>query len=329
MSATAEVEWRLPNLAELQSAAKLVARHVPVTPQYRWPLLCHETNCELWIKHENHAPTGSFKIRGGIVYLEWLRSTQPDVRGVVTATRGNHGQSIAFSAKQVGIRTVVVVPRGNSKEKNGAMRALGAELIEHGESFHDADAHADELASVRRLHKIPSFHPMLIRGVGSYALELFSAVADLDAVYVPMGWGSGASGLAAARNALGVRTAIIGVVSKQAPSYARSIEAAEVIDVPSKTRIADGIAISHPLPAAFDLVRREVERVVEVDDDAVEHAMRLFFRATHNVAEGAGAAALAAVLQERTFLPGKRIAAILTGGNVDADVYGRVLAAQR
>ena len=329
MSATPEAEWGLPNLVELQSAAKLVAQYVPATPQYQWPLLCVETNCELWVKHENHPPTGSFKIRGGIVYLDWLRNTQPGVQSVITATRGNHGQSIAFAAKQFGIRPVVVVPHVNSKEKNDAMRALGADLIERGENFHDADAHADELASVRGLHKIPSFHPMLVRGVGSYALELFRAVADLDAVYVPIGWGSGASGLAAARNALGLKTAIIGVVSKEAPSYARSIASGKIIDVPSNTRIADGIAISHPHPGAFEMVRREIERVVEVDDSAVEDAMRLYFRATHNVAEGAGAAALAAVLQERTLVRGKRIASILTGGNVDTDVYRRVLAAHR
>jgi threonine dehydratase len=312
-------------MLELQEATALVRRFVPPTPQYQWPILSQEAGCKLWIKHENHTPTGSFKMRGGLVYLDWLRRNHPEVNGAVTATRGNQGQSIAFAAQQLGLRAVLVVPHGNSKEKNAAMRALGAELIEHGHDFHDADAHADELAAFRKLHRVLSFHPLLVRGVASYALELFLALPDLDLVYVPMGWGSGAAGLAAVRNALGLKTKIIAVVSAQAPSYARSILAGRIVDVPARTRIADGIAIARPHPGAFDLVRNEIERVVEVSDDAVEAAMRAYFRATHNVAEGAGAAALAALSQEHTQITGKRVAAVLTGGNVDSDVYRRVL----
>jgi threonine dehydratase len=321
-------EWRLPNLSELREAAELVSRHVPATPQHRWPLLCREAGCDLWVKHENNTPTGSFKMRGGLVYLDRLRKENPDVKGVVTATRGNHGQSVAFAARQFGMHSVVVVPHGNSREKNEAMRALGAELIEHGRDFHDADAHADELAAARGLFRVPSFDPLLVLGVGTYALELFEAVPRLEAVYVPVGWGSGACGLAAARNALGLPTRIVGVVSAQAPTYARSVAAGRIVEAPPQTRIADGIAVGRPHPGAFELVCREVERVVEVGDDAVEQAMRVYFRATHNVAEGAGAAALAAVFQDKKNVRGKRVAAVLTGGNVDTDVYCRVLAAR-
>jgi threonine dehydratase len=318
-------EWKLPTLIEVQEAAAFVGRFLSPTPQYEWPILSQEAGCELWIKHENHTPTGSFKMRGGLVYLDWLRRSHPEVNEVVTATRGNHGQSIAFAAQRLGLRAVVVVPHGNSREKNAAMRALGAELIEHGHDFHDADAHADELSASRKVHRVLSFHPLLVRGVASYALELFQAVPQLDLVYVPIGWGSGAAGLAAVRNALGLKTKIIAVVSAEAPSYARSILAGRIVDISPRTRIADGIAVARPHRGAFELVRNEIERVVEVSDDRVEAAMRAYFRATHNVAEGAGAAALAAVFQECTQIGRRRVAAVLTGGNVDSDVYCRVL----
>lgn len=321
-------EWRLPTLLEVQQAADSVRHFLPPTPQYQWPILSREAGCELWIKHENHTPTGSFKMRGGLVYLEWLQRNHPEVNGVVTATRGNHGQSIAFAALRLGLTAVIVVPHGNSREKNAAMRAWGAELIEHGHDFHEADAHADELALSRKLHRVLAFHPLLVRGVASYALELFQVVPDADFVYVPVGWGSGAAGLAAVRNALGLRTKIIAVVSAEAPSYARSIAAARIVDVPPQTRIADGIAVARPHPGAFELMRHEIERVVEVSDDAVEAAMRAYFRATHNVAEGAGAAALAAVFQEHSHIAGKRVVAVLSGGNVDSDIYSRVLRAR-
>jgi threonine dehydratase len=317
---------RLPNLDELQDAAALVRRYMPGTPQFSWPLLCREAGCELWIKHENHTPTGSFKMRGGLVYMDWLRRAHPEVTGIVTATRGNHGQSIAFAAARFGLQAVIVVPQGNSREKNEAMRALGAELIEHGETFHDADHHSEELAASRKLLRLAAFDLKLVSGVGTYGLELFQAVPDLDLVYVAIGWGSGACGLAAARNALSPKTRIVGVVSSQAPSYARSFAAGEIVDVPPRTRIADGVAVARPHPGAFELVREQIARIVEVSDTAVEDAMRTYFRCTHNVAEGAGAAGLAAVLQERESLAGKKVAAILTGGNVDTDVYARVLA---
>jgi threonine dehydratase len=315
----------LPSLAELQEAAKLVGQYMPATPQFRWPSLAREAGCDLWIKHENHTPIGAFKIRGGIVYMDWLRRAHPEVTGVITATRGNHGQSIAFAAARFGLKAVVVVPHGNSREKNDAMRSLGAELIEHGETFHDADHLASELAVSRKLHPVSAFDLLLVRGVGTYGLELFTAVPDLDFVYVAIGWGSGACGVAAARNAVSPATQIIGVVSDWAPSYARSMAAGEMVEVPPKTKIADGMAIARPHPEGFELVRNQISRIVEVSDAAVEAAMRTYFRCTHNVAEGAGAASLAAVLQEREQLAGKKVAAILTGGNVDTDVFARVL----
>jgi threonine dehydratase len=320
------VDLPLPTLPELESAAALVHRYVSPTPQYTWPLLGQRAGCVVWVKHENHTPVGSFKVRGGLVYLDWLRRTRPDVAGVISATRGNHGQSIAFAAKQFGMRAVLVVPHGNSREKNAAMRALGADLVEHGEDFHSANHCADELASERNLFRVPSFDPLLVRGVGTYALELFRNVSPLDAVYVPIGWGSGATGVAAARNALGLSTQIIGVVSASAPTYALSFAAGKPVEHPSTTRIADGVAISQPHEEALAILRRELARVVEVTDDEIEEAMRLFFTDTHNVAEGAGAAALAALLRERQLMAGKQVAVVLSGGNVDADAFRRVLA---
>jgi threonine dehydratase len=318
-------EWRLPDLSEIRQGVEVVRRCLPPTPQYQWPLLSQEAGCQLWVKHENHTPVGAFKVRGGLVYMDWLRRTEPSVTGVATATRGNHGQSIAYAAARSGIRAVLVVPHGNSREKNAAMRALGAELVEHGDDFHAADTQADVLSKSRALHRVSSFHPLLVRGVASYALELFEAVDSLDVVYVPLGWGSGAAGLAAVRNALGLKTKIVGVVSREAPCYSRSFSEGRLIEVTSKTRIADGIATSHLHPAAFQLVRGELDRVIEVADDAIKEAMRIYFRTTHNVAEGAGAASLAAVLQEKEQVAGKRVAAILTGGNVDTEIYRGVL----
>lgn len=315
----------LPTLPEFESAATLVHRYVAPTPQYAWPLLSQRAGCTVWVKHENHTPVGSFKVRGGLVYLDWLRRAHPDVTGVISATRGNHGQSIAFAAKQFGMRAVLVVPHGNSPEKNAAMRALGADLVEHGEDFHSANHYADELATGQNLFRVPSFDPLLVRGVGTYALELFRNVSRLDTVYVPIGWGSGATGVAAARKALGLTAQIVGVVSASAPTYALSFAAGVPVERPSTTRIADGVAISYPHDEALAILRRELARVVEVTDDEIEEAMRMFFTDTHNVAEGAGAAALAALLRERQQMAGKQVAVVLSGGNVDADVFHRVL----
>ncbi len=317
----------LPTLPELESATTIVRQWVPSTPQFTWAVLNARAGCEVWVKHENHTPVGSFKARGALVYFDQLLREQPDLRGVVAATRGNYGQAVTFAARRNGLRAVIVVPHGNSREKNTALRALGAELIEHGEDFQAAFEHAQSLATAQDLHFVPSFDRRLVAGAGTYALEFLRGAPVLEAVYVPVGLGSGICAVAAARNALGLATKIIGVVSAQAPAYARSFAAGRVVSSPVTTRIADGLAIRQPDPLAVELIARHVERFVMVTDDEIEAAMRALFTDTHNTAEGAGAAALAALLQERTRWTGRRVGVVLTGGNVDCSVFARVLAA--
>jgi threonine dehydratase len=318
----------LPNLEELEDAGRLIAPVLPATPAYTWPLLSQRAGCEVWVKHENHTPVGAFKVRGGLVYMDWLKRTQPDVTGVVSATRGNHGQSLAFAGSRVGIRPVIVVPEGNSKEKNAAMQALGAELIVHGQDFQDAVEHLAVLEAERGLTRVPSFHSLLVRGVGTYSLEFLRTAPPLDVVYVPIGLGSGICGMIAARQALGLTTEIVGVVSTEAPAYALSFDAGHPVSTnAAATRIADGMACRTPVPEAVELINAHVDRIVQVSDEEVEAAMRALFTDTHNVAEGAGAAGFAAIMQEREALAGKRAGMVLCGGNVDADVFARVLAA--
>jgi threonine dehydratase len=316
----------LPSLADLERASRLVYAAMPATPQYVWPLLSERVGAGVWVKHENHAPTAAFKVRGGLVYLEHVRRTLPEARGIVCATRGNHGQSVGFAARRHGLQAVVVAPQGNSREKNAAMRALGVELIERGHDFQAAADAADAIADERGWHRMPSFHPLLVAGVGTYALELLRAAPGIDTIYVPIGLGSGICGVLAARAALGLTTRVVGVVSAHAPAYALSLAAGRLLSHESTTRIADGMACRTPDGAALDLIRGGVERVVEVSDDEVEAAMRALFSDTHNVAEGAGAAALAALLQERTAMVGKEVGIVLTGGNVDRESFARVLA---
>jgi threonine dehydratase len=315
----------LPLLPQLEAAARIVYESMPPTAQYRWPLLCEALGTEVWVKHENHTPTGAFKIRGGLTYFSDLAASGTTASGVISATRGNHGQSVAYAARRYGLKVTIVVPRGNSVEKNAAMRALGAELIEHGDDFQAAREHADALAQARGLLMVPSFHPLLIRGVGTYSLELLRGVPELDTVYVPIGLGSGVCGMIAAREALGRRTEVVGVVSALAPAYALSFEQRRPVEHAVSTRIADGMACRTPEPEALDILWRHLARVVQVTDDEVERAMRLMFTATHNVAEGAGAAGLAAALQEKDRLSGRRVGVVLCGANVDHDVFARVL----
>jgi threonine dehydratase len=298
---------------------------MPPTPQYRWPLLEARVGTELWVKHENHTPVGAFKVRGGLVYFDALRRSEPAVAGVVTATRGNHGQSLGFAARRYGLRAAVVVPHGNSADKNAAMRALGVELIERGHDFQDAVEAADEIAADRKWHRFPSFHRLLVVGVGTYALELFRGAPELDVVYVPVGLGSGICGVIAARDALGLRTRVVGVVSAAAPALALSLEAGRVVSHEATTRVADGLACRTPQSEAVAIIARGAERVIRVTDDEVEAAMRALFVDTHNVAEGGGAAALAAVIQERAAVRDQRVGIVLTGGNVDSAVFGKVL----
>lgn len=313
-----------PSLDALGAAARLVHSFIPPTPQIRWPLLCKRTGADVWVKHENHTPIGAFKIRGGLVYMDELRKQSPEVTGVLAATRGNHGQSVAFAARAAGLRSTVVVPFGNSREKNDAMRALGAELIEFGGDFQEAYEYSVQLAASREFHLVPSFHMTLVCGVASYSLELMEALPDLDVVYVPIGLGSGICGAIAARDALGLRTEIVGVVAAGAPAYANSYRVARPVASSVPETIADGMACRVPHPEALDMMLRGASRVVTVSDQEIKTAMRHLFSDTHNVAEGAGAAALAGLLQDHK-CQGRRVAVVLSGGNIDREVYAAIL----
>ena len=311
----------LPSAAELEAVAGVVYRHMPPTPQYRWPVLCDEIGADVWLKHENHTPVGAFKLRGGLVYFDRLGK----VPGVIAATRGNHGQSVAYCAREYGLPATIVVPHGNSVEKNASMRALGARLIEHGHDFQAAFEQAQALAQDERLHMVPSFDRRLVAGVGTASLELLRAVPDLHALYVPIGLGSGICAAIAARNALGLRTEIVGIVSAHARAYAVSFAERRPVELPVTTRLADGMAVRKPDAAALEVICRYVDRIVEVSDDEVAQAIALIFQATHNVAEGAGAAGVAAIAKERSRIAGRKVAAVLSGGNIDRPLFAEVL----
>jgi len=315
----------LPDRNALQHAAGVVYRTMKPTPQFAWPLLREALGTEVWIKHENHTPVGAFKLRGGLVYFDELKRREPGCRGVISATKGNHGQSVGFAARAAALPATIVVPHGNSREKNAAMRALGVELVEHGHDFQAAREEAARLAATRNLHFIPAFHRDLVRGVASYWLEMFEAVPHLDLVYVPIGQGSGINACIAAREALGRKTRIIGVVSAQAPCYALSYRAGHAVEALVTTQLADGLACRVPDAEALAMIRRHVDDVVEVTDEEVAAAMRLLFAATHNVAEGAGAAPLAAAFKQRAPNAGRTVGLTLSGGNVDSDQFARVL----
>jgi threonine dehydratase len=310
--------------SELEDAARIVHAVMPPTPQYLWPLLARRVGAEVWAKHENHTPTGAFKVRGGIVLLDHLLRQRAGMRGIVSATRGNHGQSLGYAARRAGVRTVIVVPHGNSRDKNAAMRAWGVELVEHGRDFDEARLHAMTLAERDGLEMIGPFRRELVAGVASYALELFAAAPPLDEVYVPVGCGSGICGLIAARDALGLATRIVGVVSDAAPAYALSFAARRAVETETANTFADGVAVRVPVAEALDVIWRGAHDVVRVTDDDNRAAMRCLYDDTHNVIEGAGAAPLAALLNARRE-PGRRYGIILSGGNVDRPVYASVL----
>lgn len=314
------------SLNEIEAAAALVHAAMPPTAQYAWPLLSRRTGCETWVKHENHTPTGAFKVRGGLVYMDRLKRRSPHTSGVVSATRGNHGQSIALAAARNGIAATIVVPHGNSVEKNAAMRAFGAELVEAGSDFDAARVAAMKLADERSLAMVPSFHRDLVAGVASYALELFRAAPLLDTVYVPIGLGSGICGTIAVRDALGLKTKVVGVVSTEAPAYALSFVAGRVVATNSADTMADGMAVRGPDAEALEVILKGADRIVQVSDAEIGAAMRAYYEDTHQLTEGAGAAALAALLQERDRVAGQRIGLILSGGNIDRPVYLRTLA---
>jgi len=310
---------------QIEAAQRTVYAAMPPTPQYAWPLLRERLGCSVWVKHENHTPLGAFKVRGGLTYLAGLVQREPACRGVIAATRGNHGQSIAFAAGRHGLACTVVMPHGNSREKNAAMRALGAELVEHGDDFQQSREHAAGLAGERGLHFVPSYHDDLVLGVATYWVEFFRAVQP-DVVFVPVGLGSGICACIAARAHTGVATRIVGVVSAHATAYLDSFRAGRCIEAPVTTRLADGMACRVPDAEPLGWILREVDDIVAVSDDEVAAAMRALFSDTHNVAEGAGAASFAAATQQAAHWRARTVGVTLCGGNVDRDVYARVIA---
>ena len=312
-------------LSDLEAAAQIVYEQLQPTPQINWPLLSQRCGSQVWVKHENHNLTGAFKVRGGLVYLHRLRQREPDCQGLVTATRGNHGQSVALAAGLNNMKAVIVVPEGNSEDKNRAMAALGCELVVHGRDFDASVEHAAELAQSRGLHRMPSFHSDLVAGVGSYALEFLRAQPRLQRVYVPIGLGSGICGMISARNALGMDTEIVGVVSTEAPCYQLSLSAGQCVRTETAATMADGMAVRVPNQEALALMADNVSEIVAVSDEEITRAMAWLFNDTHNIAEGAGAAALAAAYQQRERLQGNTVGVVLSGGNVDSSIYAEVL----
>ncbi|MGV6812062.1 MAG: threonine dehydratase [Brevirhabdus sp.] len=310
---------------ELENACTLVRTQVPATPEFAWPQLQQEIGAEVWVKHENHAPTGAFKVRGGVTFIDWLKRTHPDSQGIITATRGNHGQSQARAATRAGLRAVIYAPHGNSTEKNAAMRAYGAELVEFGADFDEARQEAVRLAEAEGLFVVPPFHRELVRGVATYGYELLSAAPDLDTVYVPIGCGSGICGVIAARDALGLSTKVVGVVSDNAQTAKLSVDAGRLIETNSARTFADGMAVRVPVKEAFEVYAKGAARIVSVSDDEIAQAIRLYFRSIHTLAEGAGAAALAALMQERDRMQGRKVGVVLSGGNIDTDWFRSVL----
>jgi threonine dehydratase len=311
------------DLGQLERAQEVVGHAMPPTPAHAWPLLSQRLGATIVVKHENHTPTGAFKVRGGLVYVDRLRRERPATAGLISATRGNHGQSLAFAASRHGLPVTIYVPRGNSVEKNRAMQAFGANLVEHGDDFQAAREEADRRAQSGGLEMVPSFHPDLVLGVATYALELLRKAPDLEVLYVPIGQGSGICGCILARDLLGLKTEIVGVQSTLAPSYARSFAAGTIVTTETSNTLADGMATRIPDPDAFAIIRKGASRIVQVTDDEIGAAIRVYWTDTHNLAEGAGAAPLAAALQDQAKNRGKRVGLILSGGNIDFDLFRR------
>jgi threonine dehydratase len=311
------------DLGQLESAQEIVSTAMPPTPAYAWPLLSERLGATAIVKHENHTPTGAFKVRGGLVYIDRLKRERPNTAGLISATRGNHGQSLAFAASRYRVPVTIFVPHGNSVEKNRAMRAFGANLVEHGEDFQSAREEAGRRAEFEGLEFVPSFHPDLVLGVATYALELLRKAPELEVLYVPIGQGSGICGCILARDLLGLTTEIVGVQSTEAPSYALSFAAGTVVTTETSNTLADGMATRVPDADALAIIRKGASRIVQVTDDEIGVAIRAYWTDTHNLAEGAGAAALAAALQDRSKIRGKRVGLILSGGNIDFDLFNR------
>jgi len=315
-------------LDELKAAQDIVYRHLKPTPEISWPLLSERASCEVWVKHENHTPIGAFKVRGGLNYMVRLSRELPEVKGIISATRGNHGQSLAFAASRYGIAATILVPFGNNPEKNDAMRALGAELIEHGEDFQEAREYAEVLGKEKNLHMIGPFHPWLLQGVGTYALEFFTACSDLDVAYVPIGMGSGICGMISARDALGLDTKIIGVVAEDAAAYALSFEQKKAVSTNTADTVADGLACRVPDENALAIILAGADDVVKVSEDEIRAAMRYYFLDTHNLTEGAAAAPLAALMKQKNLHQGKKVGLVNSGGNVDAETFQDVMSGE-
>ncbi len=315
----------LPSLDEIRQAQQLVYSVMPPTPQFSWPLLCKRLETEVWVKHENHTPIGAFKARTTIVYAAELFKNGSHIKGLITATRGNHGQSVALAAQRFKASCTIVVPHGNSQAKNAAMQAQGATLIEFGNDFQESREHAIKVAQQQGLHIVPAFHYNIVKGVATYWLEFFTAVPHLDVVYVPVGQGSGICSAVAVRNAMNLKTKIIGVVSQGAPAYALSFAAARKIEAPVTTQIADGMACRVPDDEPLEIMLNNLDHMVCVSDDEVRQAMKIFFTDTHNVVEGAGAAALAAALKQKPSLGGTCVGVVASGGNVDHETFAKIL----
>ncbi len=316
------------SMDELNEASSIVYENLIPTPQIHWPLLSARAGAKVWIKHENHTPIGSFKVRGGCVYLKHFKEQNPEAKGLITATRGNHGQSIARAAATAGVPVIIVVPEGNSAEKNKAMEAFGGQLIVHGADFDDAAEEARRLAEAQNLSMVPSFHKSLVMGVATYARELLENIADLDTVYVPIGQGSGISGMITTRDLLGLKTKIVGVVSKNADAYAQSFERGQIHTTTSAATFADGMACKVPQEAAMEVIWKGCERIVRVSEEDLRAAVIALYRDTHNIAEGAGAAAFAALMQEREKMANRRVGVIFSGGNIDMELFQKVISNQ-
>ncbi len=315
-------------LKDIEAAAEIVYRYMRPTPEISWPLLNARTGAEVIVKHENHTPIGAFKVRGGLNYMTRLKEADPDCPGVITATRGNHGQSVSRAATAVGLRSVIYVPHGNNPEKNAAMEAFGAELMVHGDDFQESREEAGRVGEAEGLHMIPPFHPDLVAGVGTYALELLQAHPDLDTVYVPVGMGSGICGLISARDGLGLKTKIVGIVAARAPAYALSFEAGAPVNTNDADTFADGVACRSPDPQAVAIINAGADRIVRLSEDEFRAAMRAYFYDTHNIAEGAGAGPLAGLLQEKDRMAGKKVGVILSGGNADKTQFLEAMAGE-
>ncbi|MEL7152047.1 MAG: threonine dehydratase [Pseudomonadota bacterium] len=313
------------SLEELQEASRFISSRMTPTAQYAWPQLAARLGCKVWVKHENHTPTGSFKVRGALTFIDWLTRTEPDCPGIITATRGNHGQGQSMAARAAGMRPVIYVPRGNSVEKNAAMQAFGAELVEFGDDFDEAREEVLRVAEAEGLHFVAPFHREIVRGVATYAFELLSAAPGIETLYVPIGCGSGICGCIAARDALGHPARIVGVVSENAQTAKLSVEAGALVETPSAQTFADGMAVRVPVRAAFDIYSEGADRIVTVSDADVAEAIRVYYADTHNLAEGAGAAPLAALMSEADAQRGREVAVILCGGNIDRDWFLTVM----